>query len=130
MCLLGLSEGVFLVQYARSWCGNNLNQLFRWSKTFFLIACIKKDDVLTFLILGSILDHIFVLKKDKLFCPVFVFCRGMSNAIYDVMLYLQSEGLNISWICPITIPFQYLKTIFAIQHSTLWMRWIDKWSRR
>ena len=78
-------------------------------KYFFLIACIKEDDVLTFLILGPILDHIFGPKKDKLFCPVFVFRRGMSNAICDLVLHLQSEGLNISWICPGTIPFQYLK---------------------
>ena len=43
------------------------------------------------------LDHIFGPKKDKLFCPVFFFFRrGMSNAIYDLLLYLQSEGLNIS----------------------------------
>ena len=51
----------------------------------------KEDDVLTFLILGSISDHIFGSKKDKLFCPVFVFRRGMSNAICDLVLYLQSE---------------------------------------
>ena len=47
-------------------------------------------------VLGSILDHIFGPKKDKLFCPVFVFRRGMSNAICDLVLYLQSEGLNIT----------------------------------
>ena len=43
----------------------------------------------------------------------------MSNVICDLVLYLQSEGLNISWICHGTIPFQYLKTVFTIQHSTL-----------
>ena len=71
------------------------------------------------MILGPILDHLFGPKKDKLFCPVFAFRRGMSNAICDLVLYLQSEGLNISWIYPGTIPFQYLKTVFAIQYSTL-----------
>ena len=35
------------------------------------------------------------------------------------VLYLQSEGLNISWMYPGLIPFQYLKTVFAIQYSTL-----------
>ena len=84
-----------------------------------MIAWIKEDDVLTFLRLGPIFDHIFGPKKDKLFCPVFVFCRGMSNAICDLVLYLQSENLNISWIYPGTIPFQYLKTVFAIKYSTL-----------
>ena len=38
--------------------------------------------------------------KDKLFCPVFVFRRGMSNVICYPMLYLQNEGfkhfMNIS----------------------------------
>ena len=67
------------------------------------------------MILGPILDHIFGRKKDKLFCPLIVFCKGMSNAICDLVLYLQSEGLNISW----KIPFQYLTTVFAIQYSTL-----------
>ena len=85
----------------------------------FLIACIKEDDVLTFLILGPILDHIFDPKKDKLFCPVLVFCRGMPNAICDLVLYLQSEGLNISWTYSGTTSFQNLKTVFAIQYSTL-----------
>ena len=56
----------------------------------------KEDDILTFLILGSILDYIFDPKKDKLSPSVFVFGRGMSNAICDLLLYLQSEGLNIS----------------------------------
>ena len=88
-------------------------------KIFFLIACTKEGDVLTFLILRPILDHIFGPKKDKPLCPVFVFRRGMSNAICDLVLYLQSEGLNISWIYPGTIPFQYLKTVFAIQYSAL-----------
>ena len=70
------------------------------------------------MILESILNHIFGPKKDKLFCPAFVFRRGMSSAISDLVLYLQSEGLNI-WIYPGTIPFQYLKTVFVIQSSTL-----------
>ena len=65
-----------------------------------------------------ILDHIFDPKKDKLFYSVFVFGRGMSNATCDLVLYLQSVGLNISWIYPGAILFQYSKTVFAIQHST------------
>ena len=65
--------------------------------------------------LGPILDHIFGPKKDKLFWPEFVFRRGMSNAICDLVLYLRSEGLSISQICPGTIPFQYLKSVFAIR---------------
>ena len=35
-------------------------------------------------------------KKDKVSCPGFVFRRGISNAIYDLVLHLQSESLNIS----------------------------------
>ena len=46
-------------------------------------------------------DHIFVPTKDKRFCSVFVFYRGMSDAICDPVLYLLSEGLNISWIYPL-----------------------------
>ena len=65
------------------------------------------------------LDHIFGPKKDKLFCPVFVFRRGLSSVICDFVLYLQSKGLNISWIYSGRIPFQYLKPVFPIQYSTV-----------
>ena len=51
---------------------------------------------LTILVLGFISDHIFVPKEDKLFFPVFAFHKNVSNAIYDLVLYLQSEGLNFS----------------------------------
>ena len=57
---------------------------------------IKEDDVLVFVMLGLIFDQIFGPKKDKLFCPVFVFRRAMSSAICDLVLYVQSEGSNIS----------------------------------
>ena len=86
----------------------------RWSKIFFLKTWMKEDNDLTFLVLRFLLDHIFGPKKDKLFCTVFVFRRDMPNVISDLVLYLQSEGLNTSWIYPCTIPFQYLKTFFAI----------------
>ena len=70
----------------------------RWSKIFFIEAYIKEDSFLKFLALGFILDHIFGHKKDKPFCPVFVFVRGMSNAICHLVLYLQSlkNFMNIS----------------------------------
>ena len=57
-------------------CGNCLNQL----KIVFLRASIK-EDVLTFLIPGFILDHIFDPKKDKLSYPVYVSRRGIYNPI-------------------------------------------------
>ena len=31
-------------------------------------------------------DYIFGHKKNSLFCPVFVFHRGMVNAIYDLVI--------------------------------------------
>ena len=45
-------------------------------------------DVLTFSVVVSVLDHIFGPEKDKLFYPVFVFRRGMSYAICNLVLYL------------------------------------------
>ena len=71
----------------------------------FLNSMHKRRRCSNILILGPILDHIFGPKKDKLFCPVFVFRRGMSNAICDFVLYLQSEGLNISRIYPVPVLF-------------------------
>ena len=46
-----------------------------------------------------------------------IFDTRLCIAISDLELYLQREGLNILWIYPGTIPFQYLKMIFAIQIS-------------
>ena len=88
------------------------------SKIFFFKACIKLDDVSTFLIPRFIFDLTFGPKKEKLFCLVFIFHRGMSNAICVLVLYL-CYILNISWPNPSTIPFQYLKIVFVIPHSTL-----------
>ena len=44
------------------------------------------------ILIGYILDHIFDLKKDNLICFIFVFDRGMSNGICDLIVYLKSEG--------------------------------------
>ena len=43
-------------------------------------------------------DKIFGPKKNDLFCPVFVFHRGMRIDILKYVLYFKNEGLNISWI--------------------------------
>ena len=47
---------------------------------------------------GFIFDDIFGPKKNDLFCPVFVFHRGMPIGILKYILYFKNEGLNISWI--------------------------------
>ena len=52
----------------------------------------KKKAVLKFLILGFLSDNIFGPKKDKRFCPVFSFRRCMLNAIFNLVLFPQSEG--------------------------------------
>ena len=44
-------------------------------KWYIFRACIKEDVILTFLILGFIFVQIFGPKKDRLFCPPFVFHR-------------------------------------------------------
>ena len=87
------------------------------------------------MILGPILDHIFGPKKDKLFCPVFVFRRGMSNAICDLVLYLQEwklkQFMNISWYNLIPILKNGIRnTVFysvtnrkPVYFSKVW--WID-----
>ena len=54
------------------------------------------------------------LRKIRFFCSVFVFRRDTSNAILDLVLYLYSEGLNISWKYTSTIPSHYL---YSSQHS-------------
>ena len=46
--------------------------------------------------LGLIFDDIFGPKKNDLFCPVFVFHRGMPIGILKYILYFKNEGLNIS----------------------------------
>ena len=48
--------------------------------------------------LRFIFDDIFGRKKSDLFCPAFVFQRGMSIGMLKYILYFKNEGLNISWI--------------------------------
>ena len=50
---------------------------------------------------------------------VFVFRWALSNVICNLLLYLQSKSLTISWIYRGTVPFQYLILAFAIRYSTL-----------
>ena len=47
-----------------------------------------------------IMVHIFGLSENILFCPTFVFLRGMSNSNNDLVLYLLNEGANM----PLTLP--------------------------
>ena len=56
----------------------------------------NEDHVLTFLILGFILDHIFGPKKDKLFCPVFVFHKMKMK----MKTMLKNENHTIKVILP------------------------------
>ena len=76
----------------------------------------KKGDVLTFLILGTILGHFLRPKKDRLLWSVFVFGRGKSSVTCDLALYLENEALNISLIYTGTVPFQYLNTLLEIHY--------------
>ena len=69
-------------------------------------ACIKENNVLKILILRFIFNHIFGPNKDKLICHVFVFCRGMSNVICDLVLCLMwmfKHFMNISWCSSIPV---------------------------
>ena len=79
----------------------------------------KKAVVFTLLVLWLILVHIFGPRKVKACCSVFAFGRDISNAICNQVLYLLYEGLNISLIYEAIILFQYLKTVVAMQDSTL-----------
>ena len=61
----------------------------------------RENDILTFLMLGPILDHIFGPKKDILLCPVFFFpqryvqCRLWSCTI--PAQWRLKHFINISW---------------------------------
>ena len=48
--------------------------------------------------LRFIFDDIFGPKKSDLFCPAFVFQRGMSIGMLKYILCFKNEGLYISWI--------------------------------
>ena len=49
-------------------------------------------------LLRFIFDDIFGPKKNDLFCPVFVFQKGMSIGMLKYILYFKNEGLSILWI--------------------------------
>ena len=82
-------------------------------------AYVKGAVVFTFLVLWLVLICIFGPRKDKACCPVFIFRRGIYNAIWVLVLYLLYEGLNISLIYDGTIAFQYLGRAVAVQDSTV-----------
>ena len=55
------------------------------NKIFFIRACMEGIVILTFLtqgfIFGHIFDPFFDSKKDKLFCHLFYYYKGISNAV-------------------------------------------------
>ena len=75
----------------------------------------KEAPVFSLLIMRVILVHIFSPRKDEACCLEFPFHSCISNAFCDVVLNLLYKGLNISLIYDGTIPFQYLKTVVAMQ---------------
>ena len=42
-----------------------------------------------------VLDHILGLRNEMLFCPIVVFRRGISSAIYDLVLYILKKGVKL-----------------------------------
>ena len=75
--------------FARKGCGIYLSVRLRtkWLWVGFLLQPLR-----------FIFGNIFGPKKNDLFCPVFVFQRGMSIGMLKYILYFKNEGLNISWI--------------------------------
>ena len=62
-----------------------------------LKRCVKQDVVAGVFMFELTLFQIFVPRDDILFYPLFVLQRGISNAIYDLVLQLFSEDINISF---------------------------------
>ena len=61
------------------------------------------------------LFQIFGPRNGIFFCPLIVLQSGISNVICDLVLWLFTEGINISFRQDDAIPCQYLKTI--VVHS-------------
>ena len=87
-------------------------------KIYLFRVCVKKAVVFTYLVLWLILVYISVPEKKNML-PCFFFCRDISNGICGLVLYLLSDGWNMSWIYDGTIPFLYLKIVVAMQASDL-----------
>ena len=49
-------------------------------------------------LLRFIFGDIFGPKKNDIFCPVFVFQKGLSIGMLKYILYFKNEGLSILWI--------------------------------
>ena len=62
-----LWENQMILSIIRMWLLFELAYVCRWSKVFFLRACRKEDDILIFLKLGFIFDHILVLRRINFF---------------------------------------------------------------
>ena len=81
----------------------NFKELFAWNRcNIYLIVRLRTKWLWIGILVqpvGLIFDDIFGPKKDRnIFCPVFVFHRGMPIGILKYILYFTNEDLNISWI--------------------------------
>ena len=55
-------------------------------RTSFFKQCVKEDVVAAVFMFELALFQIFGSRNDILFCPLFVLQRGISSAIYDLVL--------------------------------------------
>ena len=65
------------------------------------------------------LFQIDVSKNEVFFCTRLLFLKGISRAIYDLVLYIFLEGTKSSFTQNGEVPFQYLKTFVTISCFTL-----------
>ena len=87
----------------------------RWSKIFFFRVCIKEGDVITFWYYDLFLTICLPLRRIILFV-LYLFPQSyIQGHQWSCTI---SAGWNIPWIYPSTIPFQYLKMVFANEYST------------
>ena len=75
-------------------------------------ANMKKSSSFYILSIETFLVHIVTSRKDKACCSVFVFCKGTSNAICDLVLYLDVHECTLylvfTWITNSIIIFWIL----------------------
>ena len=98
---------------------NKIAHSYNLLRISFFRQCVKEDVVAAVFMFELILFQIFGPRNGILFCPLIFLQRAISNAIFDLVLQLFSEGINISFRQDSAIRFQYLKTVVEVHSSTL-----------
>ena len=113
-----LWENQMIISIIRMWLLFGLAYVCRWNKVFFLRACIKEDDILTFLKLGFIFDHILALRRINFFAMYLIPAEicPMPSVILCFICRVKIFAINYLTLPLARSQFIFLKCDWSIWH--------------